>query len=208
MASFSFALARPGGEDINKISSIRLLGSKAKLQWTQTPEGLAVTMPAQKPCDYAVTLRIEGKNLKPVEFGPLAQAVQADQNGALTLSADAAELHGDQINQEEKGGQPNIGFWDRPADFVSWKVRFTKAGAYIASANCAALAESMLVLEAAGQTVAAKVPVTGDWGKFGTAELGRLEIKEPTEITIALRPKDAATWKPVNLRWVKLAPVP
>lgn len=200
------SLAKPVAQDINNISSIRLLGYKGKLQWRQSPEGLTVNMPAQKPSDYAVTLKLEGKDLKPVEFAPTAQIVQPDQTGALTLSADTAELHGDLINQEDKAGQTNIGFWDRPAEFISWQARLVKPGAYTVSANCSALSESVLVLEAAGQTIETKVPVTGDWAKFSTWEIGRLDIKEPSDILVKLRPRNAATWKPINLRWVKLGP--
>ena len=48
-----------------KISEVSLLGSGAKLDWTQTNEGLVVTLPAQKPCDYVFALKITGNHLKP-----------------------------------------------------------------------------------------------------------------------------------------------
>ena len=41
-----------------KIRSVELLGHKDKVIWTQDEQGLTVVMPEQKPCDYAITLKI------------------------------------------------------------------------------------------------------------------------------------------------------
>jgi len=42
-----------------QVASVSLLGSKAKLKWKQTPEGLRVELPAEKPGEYAYAFRIE-----------------------------------------------------------------------------------------------------------------------------------------------------
>jgi len=42
-----------------RIKSVALLGSKAPLKWDQTTEGLTVSLPAQKPSDLALALRIQ-----------------------------------------------------------------------------------------------------------------------------------------------------
>ncbi len=44
-----------------KVAGVSLLGSDAVLKWTQTDVGLEVSLPGQKPCDYAVTLKITGE---------------------------------------------------------------------------------------------------------------------------------------------------
>lgn len=49
--------------DKNMISSISLLGSKAKVNWKQTSEGLEVILPASKPCQFAYGLKIKGKGI-------------------------------------------------------------------------------------------------------------------------------------------------
>jgi alpha-L-fucosidase len=41
-----------------KVHNVELLGHKGKLKWSQDAAGLKVTMPAEKPSDYAVTLKI------------------------------------------------------------------------------------------------------------------------------------------------------
>ena len=41
-----------------KIRNVELLGYKDKVIWTQDEQGLTVVMPEQKPCEYAITLKI------------------------------------------------------------------------------------------------------------------------------------------------------
>jgi alpha-L-fucosidase len=41
------------------IRSVRLLGSKAKLAWTQRDDALVVTLPARLPTAHAAALKIE-----------------------------------------------------------------------------------------------------------------------------------------------------
>jgi alpha-L-fucosidase len=41
-----------------KIQNVELLGFKEKVKWAQDEQGLVVEMPEQKPCDYAITLKI------------------------------------------------------------------------------------------------------------------------------------------------------
>lgn len=41
-----------------KISHVELLGYAGKLTWTQDGQGLTVVMPTEKPCEYAITLKI------------------------------------------------------------------------------------------------------------------------------------------------------
>jgi len=43
------------------ISGINLLGSDAKLEWTQDAEGLHIQPPTQKPCEHAFTFKISFK---------------------------------------------------------------------------------------------------------------------------------------------------
>jgi alpha-L-fucosidase len=43
-----------------KITNVSLMGYQGKLEWSQNEEGLTVKMPAEKPCENAVVLKIEG----------------------------------------------------------------------------------------------------------------------------------------------------
>jgi len=41
-----------------EIKTVQLLGSKAKLKWTRSADGLTVELPAQKPCEHAFAFKI------------------------------------------------------------------------------------------------------------------------------------------------------
>jgi len=199
-------------EVTGKVTGVSLLGYGGQVKWTHDADGLAVQLPAEKPCDYAVALKITGEDLRgfrPELAVPPVQAIQPDAAGNYTLGAEDAELHGEGVKTENQGGQPNIGFWDKAADWVSWKVKVKEPGRFKVSASCAAAnGESALAVEIAGQKVEGKVPATGAWDKFTTVEMGVIEVKQAGDQTLKVRPRDAESWKAVNLRWVKLTKNP
>jgi alpha-L-fucosidase len=55
-----------GGGKGNRIKRVELLGHKGKLNFTQSADGLVVSLPAEKPCEYAWSLKITGSGLAPV----------------------------------------------------------------------------------------------------------------------------------------------
>jgi alpha-L-fucosidase len=59
-----------------KIASVTMLGHKGDLKFTQEADGLHVMLPADRPCDYAYTLKITGLKMNPA--GPPLPAVMAD----------------------------------------------------------------------------------------------------------------------------------
>jgi alpha-L-fucosidase len=59
-----------------KIANVTMLGHKGNLKFTQDAEGLKVTLPADRPCDYAYVLKITGLKMNPA--GPAVPAVMAD----------------------------------------------------------------------------------------------------------------------------------
>jgi alpha-L-fucosidase len=91
------SLAKPSGEDGNKITRVELLGHKGKLSFIQTTNGLQVTVPSQKLSEFTCALRIAGTNLKPVAAAQTAAIIRPDAKGVLTLGANEAELHWSQI---------------------------------------------------------------------------------------------------------------
>jgi alpha-L-fucosidase len=199
-------------EVTGKVTGVSLLGYAGQVKWTHDADGLAVQLPAEKPCDYAVALKIAGEDLrgfKPELAVPQVQAIQPDTAGNYALGAEDAEMHGDGVKTEAQGGQPNVGFWDKAGDWVSWKVKFKEPGSFKVSASCStANGDSALAVEIADQKVEGKVPATGAWDKFSTVEMGVIEVKQAGDQTVKVRPRDAQTWKAVNLRWVKLTKNP
>src|ERR1039458_341552 len=206
------SLAKTDDSSVNKIKRVGLLGYQGKLKFTQTAEGLIVTLPAARLSDLTCSLKITGSNLKPVTPPVTAPVIRPDSKGDVFLSATNAELHGSQIQLETQGGLPDIGYWDKGDEWVSWTAQIPKAGTFNVSATVATLnAEASFVVEVGGQTISAQAPVTGSWEKFQPVDLGRIQIKQPGDLTVKVRAKDKATWKAINLNSVKLTltePVP
>jgi alpha-L-fucosidase len=198
------SLAKAAGE----ITGVKLLGSHGMLDWQQTADGLVVTLPPQKVSEFTAALRITGKNLKPVPVAEEPVIVQADSKGVFKLDANDAELHGDKIKVEMRGVHANIGFWDKPDEWASWRVSFDKPGTYKVHVETAAMAAGIEAkVEMAGQTITGKVPQTGDWDKIQGFSPGKIEIKQAGIQTLKVRPADAKKWKAINLRAVRLTPV-
>jgi alpha-L-fucosidase len=53
-------LALGGKPGAGKVRRVELLGHRGNLKFTQNEASLAVELPNEKPCDYAITLKIEG----------------------------------------------------------------------------------------------------------------------------------------------------
>jgi alpha-L-fucosidase len=192
-----------------RIDAVSLLGCADPLKWSHEAEGLAVQLPDQKPCDYAVALKITGEGLlgfKPELAAPAVNPILPDATGSFRLSADDAELHGAQIKVEEKQGKSSIGYWDNASESASWKVNFKEAGKYKITASLAVIAgDAMAVLEVGGRSAEIKPAATGSWDTFAELEAGAIEVAQAGEQTVKLKARDAQSWKPINVRWIKLS---
>ena len=76
---YAIALAWPESDKLNikslaagsaltqrEIKTVELLGSKAKLKWTRSADGLSIELPAQKPCEHAFAFKILPVNPVPI----------------------------------------------------------------------------------------------------------------------------------------------
>ncbi|MBI1388981.1 MAG: carbohydrate-binding protein [bacterium] len=202
------SLAKPAGQSVNNIKSIRLLGYNGELEWRQSEDALVVTLPETKVSEYTAALKINGDQLTNIPFTIEIPPLKSDAKGDYLLGAGDAELHGEQINTETRDGRLNLAYWDRSDDWASWKVEFPQAGVYEISASIASLSgSSQFVIEIADQKVTGEAPNTQDWGRFKEIDLGKIELKEPGVLDVKIHPRDSQSWKPLNVRFVKLAKV-
>jgi alpha-L-fucosidase len=198
------SLAKTGDSGQNQIDRIELLGYRGKLTFTQTTNGLVVELPREKLSDLTCSLKITGRNLKPVPLADEVATVTPDSNGNLVLAADTVELHGDRIQTESLDGQQSIGYWDNPGDWADWRVKINNPGIYNVSAVVSTMfPDAELAIEAGRNTLVKKIPQTVGWNKFQTCEMGRVTFTQPGEISVKVRAADAGNWKAVNLRSLK-----
>ena len=193
-----------------KISEVALLGDAGKLDWRQTGEGLIVTLPNKKPCDYALALKIAGSDLKPVPVSYEAASIEADAAGRFVLTAAAADLHGATPRYEQAGKKDQIGYWANPRDFVSWNLKIVKPGAYDVevSYSCARGAQgSGFTVEAGAGKLTGTAESTGSWEVYRTDKLGTLSFEKPGAVTLAVKPMHEPKWKVIGLKAVTLNPI-
>ena len=89
---------------------------------------------------------------------------------------------------------------------MDWEFKVVKAGAYKLTAEVATTSASSFQLTLGESVLKSQAPVTGDYGRFQSVDLGTVEIKAPGTSIVAVRPiKDQ--WSPINLRAVHLFPV-
>jgi alpha-L-fucosidase len=192
------------------IDKITLLGHNGALKWTQDDEALIVTLPEKAPSKFAVALKITGTKLhgfKPELAIPSVPVVEPDAQGTLLLKADEADLHGSQIQVEDRGGQPNVGFWDKADESVSWKVKTSRGGKYRLTASIATVHEAAVVkVDVAGKAIELHPKPTGAWEKFADTEAVEVALLEGEQV-VKVGARDPASWKAVNLRSLKLVPV-
>jgi hypothetical protein len=154
-------------------------------------------------------LKLIGSNL--THFNTAIAAADAvplampDARGNFALYASTAQLHGEQVQFENRNGIENVGFWDRPGDWVSWKVNFAQVGSFDVTAMVAAAAgSSEFTLEVAGQKLDVEVPAGTDWDTYAPVKCGTLTIDKPGQYDLSIRPRDAATWRAINMTSVHL----
>jgi alpha-L-fucosidase len=187
-----------------KIEHISLLGHPGDLKWTQDENGLTVELPDAKTSDFAVALKIQGQGLsgfKPETAGQTL--VKPDTTGGYTLNAADAELMG-VLRTEARGGQTDLGFWDNASDGATWTLTDVQAGKYTVTVSYASTAESKLQVALGDKKLQAGLPVTGSFDTFKEAALGDVQSNATGKVTLSIGSVDAKTWKPINLRWIKL----
>jgi len=220
---YAFALGYPADHKLHirslanmdgvtgKIQKVSLLGFAGDLKWEATDSGLNVDLPENKPCDFAICLKIEGENLRGFKpetaAAPPATIILPDPTGNYVLTAETAELHGN-LKTESRGNESNIGFWDDGGDSASWKIKFDHPGKYQLTLDFASVHDgSTVTVELGNQKLQANLVATGAWDHFVDTAAGAIEIAQPGVLTLTVRPTNEKAWKAINLRRVKLEKV-
>jgi alpha-L-fucosidase len=70
------SLGKPADGQGNQIKRVELLGHKGKLKFTQTAEGLSVTLPPEKLSELTCALKVAGRELHPINLPTAGTAEQ------------------------------------------------------------------------------------------------------------------------------------
>ena len=215
-------LLLPGLE--NKVKSAQMLVGGAKLKFEKTENGVVLDLPAEAPDANASVIKMEIAGKPKV----VQMFIKPAADGSIVLPAALVDF-----GIPEKGSAPSlqlskegpeISSWNNPVAPVSWSFSGLKPGNYEVLAEISGLQNTKATLEIGQAAPALNVDVsgikkskeaesveqlpvnftaTGDYHKFETQTLGKIEIKETREMTLTIRP-DTGDWKAVNLKKVIL----
>ena len=203
-------LVRSLASSAGKIDSVVLLGASEPVVWKQAGDGLLVTLPEKKPCDYAYVLKISGRDLNPAPLPPVTSIAPA-ADGTIALPAIEAEIHGKTPKYEKDGDKDQIGYWANGKDYVSWSFQIDKPGAYDATItySCQSGSEgSEFTVEIGDQKLSGVSKPTQSWSAYRTEQLGRLTLDKAGVYTLFVKPRTEPAWKMIGLKSVVLRPAP
>ena len=187
----------------NEPGSAALLASGKKLGARKTAEGVELEVPAAEPdaLSSTIVLRLSGKPEVAVAESHISPAA----NGSVVLDAADAELSGTSLQVESMDGKADIGYWREPGEWAQWAFQLGRAGEYEITTELSGEAAVEFTLDVDGQKLNAAFPGTGSYHEYVVKTLGTLNLSAGKH-TLAVCP-NAGKWQPMNLRYVRLAPV-
>ncbi len=189
----------------NEVKRARLLADKSKLKLERAAEATTILLPAAAPDKLAsvIVLEIEGA---PEPADSAAAVVTPDAQGQLLLKAAEANLVGETLQLEEKGGAPNLGYWTQQADYPEW-VAQVPAGAYAVIVEYALEGgPTTFAVECGAARSEGELAGTQDWGTFATKPAGTLTVGVSGKTTIRVKAVKM-NYAAMNLRGVTLKPI-
>jgi alpha-L-fucosidase len=208
-ALYLIVFTAPGGKiDLpglqTQIFSIKSMDGRT-VPFTQNADGATVDLSqetlGEMPTVYVA--EVPGNLKVTVKETVLSQAA----DGSILLPAIEANIKGATAHYESD--KDAIGFWTSPSDQVTWSFDIAKPGTYrvVVEYACPADAEGTTYdVEIGDQSVRARVASTGDWTKFSTLEIGKINITQTGKTTLTVKPVYMPAYAVMNLKSVHLEP--
>ena len=192
----------------SKVNKAYLLSDRGKpLEVASTGEGAQVSVPAAAPDPVASVVVLEtGGTPQVIESAALKQS----DDGTLALHAEDADINGSRAKLENRGGEPNIGFWSSARDSVSWQARITHPGTFDVEITyaCQPPAGSKYVVTVGDQKLTGTVKATHSWDDFTTEKVGEVQIDHAGPLVVTVKPSGKLQGAGLmNLRSLTLKPV-
>jgi putative heme-binding domain-containing protein len=199
----SLRLLSLGGSEVELMRSnvleIRDLGA------SMMPTGFESALSVADMADLIAYL--QGAGEPPKAFaGNRPALVTADPDGALTLPASAARIHGDTLVFEAP--LQNLGYWGSESDRAAWDVELLQAGEWEVTLEYAcddSAAGNELALESAASRLSFRVTGTGGWSSYRSVPLGRLALPAGRS-NVTARSAGPIRGALLDLRAVRLSP--
>jgi hypothetical protein len=171
------------------------------------PEGLEKDVSPEQVDELIAWLMQFGPPPKMME-GNAPRVVVPAEDGTITLSAQTAEIYGDQIAFEQ--ALQNIGFWHSPTDRVSWRVEVPSPHDYDLFLEWSCAEESAgntFRIEGVVPAVTGTVVATGGWDRYERVKVGTARLDAGHQY-VTVRPDGPLRRALLDLRAVVLVPSP
>ncbi|TWT84413.1 Alpha-L-fucosidase [Planctomycetes bacterium CA13] len=182
-------------------AEVTLLGH-GKIPHRIVDDQIALHVPELKeqdrPCQHAYAFKLSGFEfaLNPMTVLP-----------TITLQADTAVLDGEKVQQQEKAGRTNIGYWDNATESAHWLMRVNEPGYYQVRAEAAsANGTTALRVSVNHQNASISIAKSRSWDNPQWNDGEAIEFTEPGIYHVMLKPEDPSTWKAVNVWQLQFQP--
>ncbi len=184
----------------SKVATTYFLVGGKRLVSRNTPEGVEIDVPSQAPDRVSTTVVLVVKrNLEIVQ-----PELSLKLGASLVLKPEEATLHGE-LQSEERGGQPNLGFWLNPNDYAEWTFTALQSGTVSLTTEIASPASASFSVSLSGKTSRFTAPNTGSYDSYRAVDLGTFTVVAGKN-TVVVRAV-AEGWKPMNLRAIQMKTV-
>jgi len=181
-----------------------MLNGGAVVTAERSPDGIVIHLPGKAADPDVSVARLDFPGSLTITQEPF-NTPAAD--GTLTLSALDADPHGavgGNIRVEGSGSDAYLTDWNQQEYRVEYNVKTGKAGKWNITAEIAAKEPVKLSVRSGSSTNIVSIQATGDGMIWKTESLGTIDLPAE-EAVIELKPVPDS-WKPINLRSLKLRP--
>lgn len=156
----------------------------------------------------AAVMNLQSVVLRPAPEGEVAAA---DAAGVITLRAAQATTHSVRMRYEPQAIKNCLGYWVETSDWADWTFPVGRAGVYDIEVwqGCGkGQGGSDVAVEIAGRRFDFVVEETGHFQSFLPRKVGRVELAIPGTHHLAIRPQRKAAGAIMDIRQIRLVPVP
>jgi alpha-L-fucosidase len=188
------------------ISSYLLLDKSTKLSVKQVDKQTTISLPP-KQTDNPVTVIVLEIDGSPKVNPPL---VLQNENGSISLDYLTVITHGKTMTRFNRIGGFHISKWTGPEDSADWFLHVEKPGAFQVIIDYAAKKEwegKQFEIVIGSLAFNTSVINTGNWFVYKKFPVGYIELKNPGDYKVTIRPKESGDNYLMWLRSITLNPV-
>jgi putative membrane-bound dehydrogenase-like protein len=169
------------------------------------PEGLEKELPPQSMADLLAHIKATAGPPKPRTFvGNVPTPIRPGPDGALTLTASAATIHGPTLAFEVRYG--NLGQWFSSDDRAVWTIDGAAVGRYAVIFEWACdkgSAGNRFIVQAGQESLTGVVASTGSWDTYKTETVGTITLAADTH-TVELSAAATIKGALIDLKAIRL----